>query len=84
MLNLWKNLAKDALCRSPWPVIPAGISLLNFTNGNARTMCEFCSKLTIKIPERRQWLNILNLIPPKVGRGMAESAVFDNFCFRIS
>ena len=24
-------------------------------NRNTRTRCEICSKLTIKIPERRQW-----------------------------
>ena len=83
MLNLRKNLAKDALCRSPRPAIPAGIFWPKVINGNTRTMCELCSKLTIKIPERRQWLDILKLIPPKVGRGMAESAVLDNFCFRM-
>ena len=32
---------------------PAGIYLLKVNNRNTRTRCEICSKLTIKIPERR-------------------------------
>ena len=32
---------------------PAEIYLLKFNNKNTRTRCEICSKLTIKIPERR-------------------------------
>ena len=34
---------------------PAGIYLLKVNNRNTGTRCEICSKLTIKIPERRQW-----------------------------
>ena len=34
---------------------PAAIYLLKVNNRNTRTRCEICSKLTIKIPERRQW-----------------------------
>ena len=34
---------------------PAGIYLLKVNNRNTRTRCEICSKLTIKIPERRLW-----------------------------
>ena len=34
---------------------PADISLLKVNNRNTRTRCEICSKITIKIPERRQW-----------------------------
>ena len=33
---------------------PAGIYLLKVNNRNTRTKCEVCSKLTIKIPERRR------------------------------
>ena len=33
---------------------PAGIYLLKVNNGNTRTMCEICQKLTIKTPERRR------------------------------
>ena len=33
---------------------PAGIYLFKFNNGNTRAMCEICSKLTIKTPERCQ------------------------------
>ena len=36
-------------------LIPAGIYLVKVINGNTRTRCEICSKLTIKTPERRQW-----------------------------
>ena len=30
-----------------------GLYLFKDNNGNTRTMCEICSKLTIKTPERR-------------------------------
>ena len=33
----------------------ASIYLLKVNNRNTRTRCEICSKLTIKIPERRHW-----------------------------
>ena len=33
---------------------PAGIYLLKVNNRNTRTRCEIYSKLTVKIPERRQ------------------------------
>ena len=34
---------------------PAGIYLFKVDSRNTRTMCEVCSKLTIKTPERRHW-----------------------------
>ena len=34
---------------------PAGNYMFKVNNRNVRTRCEICSKLTIKIPERRQW-----------------------------
>ena len=34
---------------------PAGIYLFKVNNGNTRAMCESCSKLKVKTPERRQW-----------------------------
>ena len=34
---------------------PVGIYMLKLNNKNTRTRCEICSKLTIKIPERRHW-----------------------------
>ena len=43
------------------PVLPpgrkgvAGIYLLKVNNRNTRARCEISSKLTIKIPEQRQW-----------------------------
>ena len=32
-----------------------GIYLFKVNSRNTRTICEICSKLTIKTPERRQW-----------------------------
>ena len=34
---------------------PASICLFKVNNGNTRTMCEICSTLTIKTPQRRHW-----------------------------
>ena len=34
--------------------LPARIYLFEVNNGNTRTICEICSKLTIKTSERRQ------------------------------
>ena len=34
---------------------PTGIYFFKFNNGNTRTMCEICSKLKIKTPDRNQW-----------------------------
>ena len=36
-------------------ITPTGIYLFTVNNRNARTMCETCSKLTIKTPEQCQW-----------------------------
>ena len=38
-----------------WFVFPSGIYLFKFNNRNIRTMCEICSKLTVKTPELRHW-----------------------------
>ena len=40
---------------SRFDIFKVGIYLLKVNNRNSRTRCEICSKLTIKIPERRQW-----------------------------
>ena len=44
--------------------IAVGIYLLKGNNRNTRKRWEMCSKLTIKIPERRQWrrsrINFIN------------------------
>ena len=32
-----------------------GIYLRQVNNGNTKTKCEMCSKLTIKTPEQSQW-----------------------------
>ena len=36
-------------------MFPAEIYLLKVNNRNSRARCEICSKLTINIPQRRQW-----------------------------
>ena len=36
-------------------IFPAGNCMFKVNNRNTRTWCEICSKLTIKIPERRHW-----------------------------
>ena len=46
---LWVK-TNDSLWASSYP---ASIYLFKVNNGNTRTMCEICTKLTIKTPERR-------------------------------
>ena len=41
---------------------PAYIYLLKVNKKNTRKRCEICSKLTIKTPERRQWLVLVFLL----------------------
>ena len=41
---------------------PAGIYLLKVNNRNTRTRCKICLKLTIKIPEQRQYLKIFHTL----------------------
>ena len=36
-------------------ITPAGIYSLKMNNENTRTICEICSKLTLKIPTLHQW-----------------------------
>ena len=38
-----------------WQDYPAGNYMFKVNNRNTRTRCEICSKLTIKISERRHW-----------------------------
>ena len=64
--------------------IPAGIYSFNVNNGNIRTMCEICSKLTIKAPERR---HDVVLVSQDLGLAILQNlhAVADDFLgtFRI-
>ena len=41
---------------------PIRIYLFKVNNGNSRTMCEICSKLTIKIPEGRHLFLVFLLL----------------------
>ena len=45
-----------------YKLYPIGIYLLKVNNRNTRTMREICSKLTIKIPEWRQWRFLVSLL----------------------
>ena len=56
---LWSYRMSIAIQKFYFWCIPAGIYLLKVNNRNTRARCEACSKLTIKIPERRHWLNRL-------------------------
>ena len=54
---LWLDFENDKV------MFPGGIYLFKFNNGNTRRMCEICSKLAIKTPERwhRSCVFIINL-----------------------
>ena len=40
---------------------PASICLLKVNNRNTRTMCEICTKLSTKTPERRFIVNFVHI-----------------------
>ena len=42
---------------------PANIYFFKVNNRNTRKSCEICSKLTIKIPERRQMFDLVLNMP---------------------
>ena len=50
------DLKKHLVCIADFEHVtayyPVGIYLFNVNNGNTKTMCEICSNLTIKTPER--------------------------------
>ena len=50
--NALKEVVSDRL-KGAFRTFPAGIYLLKVNNRNSGTRCEICSKLIIKIPERR-------------------------------
>ena len=54
---IWMLTYIQALKLITWDMrkLPANINLFKVNNRNTRKMCEICSKLTIKTPERRQW-----------------------------
>ena len=52
--NYWSDL-QWKLAKKQEDPFPTGICLSTVNSGNTRAMREICSKLTIKIPERRQW-----------------------------
>ena len=55
-LNSTESILKYILHR----YYPANIYLLKVNNRNSRKKCEICSKLTIKTPERRSGVFIVN------------------------
>ena len=48
----WANVCSESTSNDT-RTIPAGIYLFKVDNGDIRTMCEICSNLIIKTPERR-------------------------------
>ena len=44
--------------RKYYRTVPAGVTFPKVNHGNTKPICEICSKLTIKTPERR--LSIVN------------------------
>ena len=53
MKIIWHYILKGSDGYSSKWEYRAGIVLFKVNNGNNRTMCEICSKLTLKTPERR-------------------------------
>ena len=52
----------DSLMSYADSIYPAGNYMFKVNNRNSRTMCELCSKLTIKIPERRHDVVLVSLL----------------------
>ena len=52
----------NSLVSSEMLINPSGIYLLEVNIRNTRTRCELCSKLTIKIPERRHDVVLVSLL----------------------
>ena len=56
-----KNLQSDLFCVfSLSDVFPVDIYLFKINNRNIKKSCEICSKLTVKTPERCQYVFIVN------------------------
>ena len=52
----------DSLMSYADSIYPAGNYMFKVNNRNSRTRCELCSKLTIKIPERRHDVVLVSLL----------------------
>ena len=75
--NTWTNTCSkffiiflDQRCIRNPAKNPPGIYLLKDNNRNTRIRCKTCSKLTIKLPKRRQWCrfdeSIVNISYPLI------------------
>ena len=53
--ELTKSLAPNIRQKKYLRIYPAGNYMFKVNNRDTRTRCEIFSKLTIKIPEQRQW-----------------------------
>ena len=53
--ELTKSLAPNMRQKKYLRIYPAGNYMFKVNNRDTRTRCEIFSKLTIKIPEQRQW-----------------------------
>ena len=56
VMKKWKSKNRCNLLR----LFPVNIYLLKVSNRNTKTRSEICSKLTVKTPERRQGVFIVN------------------------
>ena len=54
-LRILKPENKISVHLIEFKTVPAGNDMFKVNNRNTRAMCEICSKLTIKIPERLNW-----------------------------
>ena len=58
-LRILKQEKKISVHLIEFKTFPAGNDMFKVNNRNTRTRCEICSKLTIKIPERRRLISLL-------------------------
>ena len=61
-INFGNLLSPARHCKTPLSTFPAGIYLIKVNNGNTRTMCEICSKKTIKTPGWRFQVPLLLIL----------------------
>ena len=63
-----KKILPMSLIKFLKTLYPANIYLFKVNSSNTRKKCEFCSKLTIKTPEPRQWRSIYDTEQVNVSR----------------
>ena len=64
-------------------MFPSGNYMFKVNNGNTRTRCELCSKLTIKIPERRRMVTFTEeILTGKCFLSQAQLKIFQEPLFK--